>query len=43
MNNLSSYFGLIDAKIRAFDKDFPVLSVFEHVYVQVVLSFIMPK
>ena len=21
MNNLSSYFGLVDAKIRAFDKD----------------------
>ena len=24
MNNLSSYCGLVDAKIRAFDKDLPV-------------------
>ena len=24
MNNLSSYFGLVDAKIRASDKDLPV-------------------
>ena len=27
MNNLSSYFGLVDAKIRAFDKNLPVLRV----------------
>ena len=26
MNNLSSYCGLVDAKIRASDKDLPVLS-----------------
>ena len=25
MNNLSSYYGLVDAKIRASDKDLPVL------------------
>ena len=25
MNNLSSYCGLIDAKIRAYDKDLPVV------------------
>ena len=25
MNNLSLYCGLVDAKIRAFDKDLPVL------------------
>ena len=29
MNNLSSYFGLIDAKIRAFDQDLPVNLDFE--------------
>ena len=28
MNNLSSYCGLVDAKIRAFDKDLPVLLTF---------------
>ena len=28
MNNLSSYCGLVDAKIRAFDKDLPVLMYF---------------
>ena len=27
MNNLSSYFGLVDAKIRASDKDLPVIGV----------------
>ena len=27
MNNLSSYYGLVDAKIRASDKDLPVLVV----------------
>ena len=27
MNNLLSYFGLIDAKIRASDKDLPVLNI----------------
>ena len=27
MNNLSSYFGLIDAKIRASDKDLPVQAI----------------
>ena len=27
MNNLASYFGLVDAKIRASDKDLPVLSL----------------
>ena len=25
MNNLASYCGLVDAKIRAYDKDLPVL------------------
>ena len=29
MNNLSSYCGLVDAKIRASDKDLPVKSVFQ--------------
>ena len=28
MNNLSSYYGLVDAKIRASDKDLPVLHLF---------------
>ena len=28
MNNLSSYCGLVDAKIRASDKDLPVLILF---------------
>ena len=28
MNNLSSYFGLVDAKIRASDKDLPVTTGF---------------
>ena len=28
MNNLSSYCGLVDAKIRAFDKDLPVKVLF---------------
>ena len=28
MNNLSSYCGLVDAKIRASDKDLPVLKIF---------------
>jgi hypothetical protein len=28
MNNLSSYCGLVDAKIRASDKDLPVLNFF---------------
>ena len=28
MNNLSSYCGLVDAKIRASDKDLPVLPTF---------------
>ena len=27
MNNLSSYCGLVDAKIRAFDKDLPVCTI----------------
>ena len=27
MNNMSSYCGLVDAKIRASDKDIPVLSM----------------
>ena len=27
MNNLLSYFGLVDAKIRASDKDLPVLPI----------------
>ena len=27
MNNLSSYCGLVDAKIRASDKDLPVLTI----------------
>ena len=27
MNNLSSHFGLVDAKIRASDKDLPVQSL----------------
>ena len=30
MNNLSSYFGLVDAKIRASDKDLPVLQIFDN-------------
>ena len=29
MNNLSSYFGLVDAKIRASDKDLHVLALFK--------------
>ena len=29
MNNLSSYCGLVDAKIRASDKDLPVLQTKE--------------
>ena len=28
MNNLSSYCGLVDAKIRASDKDLPVKQIF---------------
>jgi hypothetical protein len=28
MNNLSSYCGLVDAKIRASDKDLPVITLF---------------
>ena len=28
MNNLSSYFGLVDAKIRASEKDLPVCTCF---------------
>jgi hypothetical protein len=27
MNNLSSYYGLVDAKIRASDKDLPVSEI----------------
>ena len=27
MNNLLSYYGLVDAKIRASDKDLPVLPI----------------
>ena len=30
MNNLLSYYGLVDAKIRASDKDLPVPSSFAH-------------
>ena len=30
MNNPSSYCGLVDAKIRASDKDLPVLRIFSH-------------
>ena len=30
MNNLSSYCGLVDAKIRASDKYLPVQKMFEH-------------
>ena len=30
MTNLSSYCGLVDAKIRAFDKDLPVLICFSN-------------
>ena len=29
MNNLSSYCGLVDAKIRASDKDLPVLGIYK--------------
>ena len=38
MNNLSSYFGLIDAKIRAFDKYLPVSNAASHM---MVLTFIL--
>jgi hypothetical protein len=31
MNNLSSYCGLVDAKMRASDKDLPVVLVFKNI------------
>ena len=37
MNNMSSYCGLVDAKIRASDKDLPV-----HMLEMEVLKFFMP-
>ena len=37
MNNLSSYFGLVDEKIRASDKDLPVLH-----YITVLLLLLLP-
>ena len=38
MNNLLSYCELIDAKIRASDKDLPVHTYIMHIYV----SFVLP-
>ena len=34
MNNLSSYFGLVDSKIRASDKDLPVKVTPESLYIE---------
>ena len=40
MNNLSSYCGLVDAKIRASDKDLPVLDIFVLIFfVELVFAF----
>ena len=36
MNNLSSYFGLIDARMRASDKEYPVIN--QHFYMFLVLD-----
>ena len=42
MNNLSSYCGLVDAKIRASDKDLPVLTIVNHVNSIEIHIFYMP-
>ena len=44
MNNLSSYCGLVDARIRASDKDLPVTCVLlrrEHMYEQFEIPYLL--
>ena len=43
MNNLSSYCGLVDAKIRATDKDLPVLKGKRNVKCKIALILIYKK